>query len=128
MATYMLSIEDRVGRGVDATQRVVIVTWSNGFNKYEESYNPNAQPKSFDSNGTTFDTPFSIVHPFREVAKDITKYSEDKPQMKYHISVNNDQKALFENILEQEHRKVREEKQNQASERGYKLPNYEAMK
>ena len=124
MITYTLSIENKVGeRTVDVTGDV---TGSDGFH-CQATHNPDKVPKPLNYNGP-FDTSFSIVHPFREVAKEITKYSEDKPQMKYHISVNNDQKALFENILEQEHRKVGEDRQNQASERGYKLPNYEAMK
>ncbi|MEK6809738.1 MAG: hypothetical protein AABY40_03620, partial [Nanoarchaeota archaeon] len=52
----------------------------------------------------------SIVHPFRSVAKAIVKShlrakgDMDMPRMKYDPSVNDAQRILFENILDQEYK------------------------
>lgn len=108
MATYTLSIEDRVGRGVHCTQRAVMV---NGiYLCLDTVYNPNAQPQPFNSDDSTFDTPFSITHPFRKLANRIsqvhlTKYA-NVPRMHYDASVNEAQQTLFENILLQEFGKI----------------------
>ena len=111
--TYTLSIEDRVGTGVNCTERAVIV--NGGSLVTERTYNPNAKSEGFNHyDNTTFDTPFSIVHPFRDLAKliagesfrDLAKLIEGEyvegpfPNLKYDISsVNGAQRTLFENIF-----------------------------
>lgn len=107
MTTYTLSIEDRVGTGVNVTQRAVMVS---GNLVDEIIYNPNAEPKEgfnpYDN--TTFDTPFSIVHPLRAVAKQVVDHYHkngggDLPKLKYDkTSVHDAQQRLFGNILRQE--------------------------
>ena len=105
MATYTLYIEDKIGTGANVTERAVLVK---GILSYEKLYNPNAESKKpFDYNRGEFDTSFSIVHPFREVARVITLYEviqrKDKPIVNYDCSVNGAQRTLFENILDQEY-------------------------
>lgn len=101
MNTYTLSIEDRVGTGVNCKERAVMARTS-GL-KFEERYNPNAMStKPFNSKNNEFDTPFSIVHPFREVAVSLAQRQVKTEDMKYDISVNDAQRRLFENILTQE--------------------------
>lgn len=108
MTTYTLSIEDRVGTGVNCTERAVIVKKDNGF-IYESSYNPNKETGPFNSNGP-FDTSFSIVHPMRDIATEIAVLSRasSKPKMKYNPGFDPDQERLFENILGQEYTKVKQ--------------------
>lgn len=106
MATYTLSIEDKVGRGAFATERAVMVK---GNLSYEGVYNPNAESKkTFNPEGKEFDTPFSIVHPFRVIARviavcDLNISSNDKPVISYDTSVNDAQRKLFETIFKQEY-------------------------
>mgnify|MGYP001574045094 CR=1 FL=1 len=107
MTTYTLSIEDRVGRGVDCTERAVIVYGNdNGFRE-ECTYNPTKKTELFDYDGP-FDTSFSIVHPMRNLANEIAVLARasSKPEMKYHSSVNDVQRTLFGNILVQEFAKA----------------------
>lgn len=104
MTTYTLSIEDRVGTGVLCTERAVTVS---GSLADERKYNPNATTKPFNSKDNEFDTPFCIVHPFRNVAKLVAKHYFENggssiPQIKYDVSVNDAQQRLFENVLKQE--------------------------
>lgn len=110
MATYTLSIEVRVGTGVNVTERAVVVEGSNGF-KTEAIYNPNKETGPFDSNGP-FDTSFSIVHPMGNVAREIVQqYLADGgvgvPNPIYDSGVNREQRVLFGNILAQECKKAR---------------------
>ena len=96
MTTYTLSIEDRVGMGVNCTERAVIV--EGGFRR-EATYNPNAATKPFKYEGP-FDTPFSIVHPMRQLALFLNPLND--PKIKYDSSVNETQQKLFNNIVAQE--------------------------
>ena len=113
---YKLFIENRVrDQEGKVTERAVIVDGSNGF-KTEAIYNPNKETGPFNSKGP-FDTSFSIVHPFREAAKEIAQHFmcvnnsippgqiEYAPQMKYD-RLHQDQQKLFGNILFQELRKL----------------------
>ena len=109
---YTLSIEDRVGRGVNCTERAVIVEEDKvigGFTPFtcKTSYNPNKDTGAFKENGP-YDTSFSIVHSLREVANKLARHclangsSIGMPRIKYDVSVNDDaQKTLFENIFKQ---------------------------
>ena len=104
--TYTLSIENRVGTGMDVTERAVMVEGSDGF-KTVSIYNPNANPKPISSDDTVFDTPFSITHPLRDVAYSLVRYNilsenQDPPKVKYDFSVDDARQKLFENILAQE--------------------------
>ena len=118
---YTLSIEDRVGTGAHVTERAVKINGTTLTDKDSNEigvYNPNATPKEgfnpYDP--TTFDTPFSIVHPFRDLAKLIAgEYVKGPfPKLKYDISVNDAQRILFENILADEVKKAWE-RNNQSS-------------
>ena len=104
---YTLSIEDKVGTGVNVTERLVAVKGSNGFD-YEKSYNPNAETKPFNSKDTEFDTSFTIVHSFNDVAQEVMQdYRENGgvgvPNLRCDYSINDAQKKLFGNILLQEY-------------------------
>ena len=116
MATYTLSIEDRVGTGVNVTERAVVVEGSNGF-KTEALYNPNKE-SPFNAN-SPFDTSFSIVHPMGKVAREIVQqYLADGgvgvPNPIYDSGVNREQRVLFENIIGQETYKAQYEKEEAA--------------
>lgn len=102
-AVYTLFIEDRVGRGVSCTERAVTIRGTNG-NCYESLYNPNKGTGSSGSTGP-FDTSFSIIHPMREVAKELVRSNNPAKYeggLKYGGDVNSTQQTLFENILAQE--------------------------
>jgi hypothetical protein len=104
---YTLTIEDRV------EGRVVQVDINGSF-QYKVTYNPKKETGPFNPDGP-FDTSFSIVHPFRELANQIaqdhyTRGNLQSPQPQYNSSVNQEQRQLFENILAQEFGKVRKEK------------------
>ena len=109
---YTLSIEDKVGTGANVTERLVAVEGNNGF-KAEATYNPNKETAKFVYEGP-FDTSFSIVHPFMDLAKKVANDhlapgGVNMPKSKYDSSVNDAQQGLFENILTQEFQKVRDE-------------------
>ncbi|MEK6905547.1 MAG: hypothetical protein AABX24_04045 [Nanoarchaeota archaeon] len=117
METYKLSIKERLQEGHKLLYAVCVDAPSL---KYERLYDPNAKAKAFNSEDSEFDTSFSIVHPFRNVAAEVvrnhfisTRQSE-MPRMEYvHDSVNNgfneQRQRLFENILEQEYQRIKKE-------------------
>ncbi|HLD40004.1 MAG TPA: hypothetical protein VJB13_02585 [Candidatus Nanoarchaeia archaeon] len=114
MVNYKLSIEDRIGTGINVTERAITVKAEGITFKRESMYNPNAKPKPFNSDDSEFDTPFSIVHPFRELAEQVVNYHksfQEKWELKinYDHTVNDAQQRLFENILRQESHKVKNE-------------------
>jgi len=119
--TYTLSIEDRVGRGMNVTERAVVAEGIGGYYPItgEISYNPNKDTRAFKENAP-LDTSFSIVHPLRKVAHKLTQYylangGTGIPHIKYDSNVNDAQRGLFENILKQSFHKV-EQKTIQALE------------
>ena len=112
METYKLSIED------EKNIRVVRVEAPNFV--CERRYDPHAEPAPLDYDSNRFDTPFSIVHPFRHVAAEVVRDSFistrqlERPEINYdNGSVNEQQRTLFENILSQEYQKLREQVKQQ---------------
>lgn len=103
---YTLTIEDKVeGR--------IVQMDVNGSFQYKVTYDPKKETGPFNPDGP-FDTSFSIVHPFRELARKVaqdhyTRGNQQAPQPQY-SSVNPEQRQLFENILGQEFDKVRKER------------------
>ncbi len=120
--TYTLSIEDHIRVEGKLVKCAVTVRGNNGFT-VEASYNPNAETKPFNSKDADFDTSFSIVHPFREVAKEVIQDYHDNdgvgvPKIRYDNSVNDDaQKNLFETLVAQEYDAVKKEKSSVTPQR-----------
>lgn len=114
MATYKLSIDDKLDPEGRIIQRNVMA--ASGALRYKEFCNPNEKSKKpFRYEGHKFDTSFSIVHPFRKIARcislnDIFNGDSDdkKPVIKYEPSVNDAQIILFGNILAQEYEAAKE--------------------
>lgn len=116
MTTYTLSIEDLAREEGKVTKRAVYIA-VDGNLLFDGLYNPNAKSKKpFNSQDHEFNTSFSIVHPFRKVAKRMVDHYfrngvVEAPKLKYDSSVNDAQQRLFENILTQEYEKAKEGEQ-----------------
>lgn len=117
MEAYKLSIRERLQEGQEPLYAVCV---DGPGLKYERRYNPNAEPKPLNYDSNEFDTPFSIVHPFRHVAAEVvrnhfisTRLSE-MPRMEYLLDpdsvkngFNKERRILFENILTQEYERIK---------------------
>ncbi len=117
METYKLSIRERLQEGQKLLYAVCVDASSL---KYERLYDPNTEPKSLNYDSNEFDTPFSIVHPFRNVAAEVVRNHfistsrSEMPRMEYIFDpdsvkngFNEQRKILFENILDQEYQRIK---------------------
>ena len=122
METYKLSIKNRIP--LEGEKPLCAVCVNAPSLKYERLYDPNAKPKSLNYDSNEFDTSFSIVHPFRNVAAEVVRNhlistcQSEMPRIEYvHDPFNNgfneQRQKLFENILSQEYQKLREQVKQQ---------------